>query len=134
MFLLDTSVVSELCRPRPHGAVLEWYRSYSLEEFALPPIALYEMQAGVELTRARDGSKAEEIERWLDGVTQQLRVLSLDGMSARLTAKWMHGKSADFTEDAMIAAIGFSNRLTVATRNVRHFEQFPISIINPFGP
>ena len=32
MYLLDTNVVSELRRPRPHGAVLEWLSDVTAEQ------------------------------------------------------------------------------------------------------
>jgi len=132
MFLLDTSIISELRKPRPHGAVVAWYRSYSLREHHLPSIALYELQAGVEITRRQDATKAEAISEWMDRIASQLQVLPLSGTGARLAAKWMHGKSSDLTEDAMIAAIAATNRLAVATRNIRDFELFPVALINPF--
>ena len=132
MFLLDTSTISELRKTRPHGAVLAWYRSYSLREHHLPSIALYELQAGAEITRMQDAAKAEAISEWIDRIASQLQVLPLDGISARLAARWLNGKSSDLTEDAMIAAIGVTNRLTVATRNTRDFELFPVALINPF--
>ena len=132
MFLLDTSIISELRKARPHGAVLAWYRSYSRREHHLPSIALYELQTGVEITRTNDAAKAELISEWIDHIASQSQVLPLDGVSARLAARWMYGKSSDLTEDAMIAAIAVTNRLTVATRNTRDFELFPVALINPF--
>jgi predicted nucleic acid-binding protein len=132
MFLLDTNVVSELRKPRPHGAVLAWYRSHPETFFFLPSVALYELQAGVEVTRLQDTSKANEIEQWIDALTESMTVLALDARSARETARFMHGKSSDLTEDAMIAAIAITNGLTVATRNTKDFVHFGIAVVNPF--
>ena len=36
--------------------------------------------------------------------------------------------------DLMIAAIASTHGLTVATRNVKDFEDLPVKTINPFSP
>lgn len=51
MYLLDTNVVSELRRPRPHGAVLAWLQSVDDAQLFLSAVTLGEIQAGIELTR-----------------------------------------------------------------------------------
>lgn len=132
MFLLDTNVISELRKTRPHGAVLAWYERHSAQGFFLPSIALFELQAGVELTREHDLAKAIEIERWIDRIVASTDILPWDAASARLTAQWMHARPPELLEDAMIAAIAVTHRLTVATRNTRDFKQFEVSTVNPF--
>jgi predicted nucleic acid-binding protein len=132
MFLLDTNVISELRKPRPHGAVLSWFRSYGQHSFFVPSVALYELQAGVEITRTVDPAKARELENWIDEIAATASVLNLDDVSARTAAKMIHGKPPELFEDAMIAAIALTNRLTVATRNVRDFKQFGVATVNPF--
>ena len=62
MFLLDTNVVSELRRPRPHGAVLAWLRATSDADLYLSAVTIGELQAGVEITREQDAAKAAELE------------------------------------------------------------------------
>ena len=47
-FLLDTNVVSELRRPRPHGAVLAWLESTNDMDLHLASVTLGEIQAGIE--------------------------------------------------------------------------------------
>jgi predicted nucleic acid-binding protein len=62
MYLLDTNVVSELRKPRPHGAVLAWIKSVPDSALHLCAVTLGEIQAGIELTRERDAAKAASIE------------------------------------------------------------------------
>lgn len=62
MYLLDTNVVSELRKPRPHGAVVAWLRSVDDANLHLSTVTLGEIQAGIELTREQDPQKAVEIE------------------------------------------------------------------------
>jgi predicted nucleic acid-binding protein len=132
MYLLDMNVISELRKPRPHGGVIAWFKSVPASLRFLPSISLYEMQSGVELTRVQDMKRAEEIHRWIDEVQAQWQVLPLDGESARLAARLMHGRSAALTADAMIAAIARVKGFTVVTRNVADFETLDVSLLNPF--
>ncbi|MBY6240446.1 PIN domain-containing protein [Methylosinus sp. Sm6] len=62
MYLLDTNVVSELRRAKPHGAVLAWLESVPDSSLRLSALTLGEIQAGVEKLRSRNLEKAEEIE------------------------------------------------------------------------
>ena len=55
MYLLDTNVVSELRRPRPHGAVLAWLQGVEDAYLHLAAVTLGEIQAGIELTREQEG-------------------------------------------------------------------------------
>lgn len=106
MYLLDTNIVSELRKPRPHGAVLAWLESVDDASLHLATVTLGEIQAGIELTREQDTEKAAETEHWLDQVTGAYNVLAMDGPAFRCWAKLMHRKSDTLYEDAMIAAIG----------------------------
>jgi toxin FitB len=132
MYLLDTNVVSELRRSRPHGAVLAWLESIPTEPIYLSAVTLGEIQAGIELTRDQDPEKATEIEAWVDKVEQTSTVLPLDGRTFRIWARLVHHRSDDLIEDAMIAATALRHGLTVVTRNVRDFESFGVQVLNPF--
>ena len=58
MYLLDTNVVSEFRRPRPHGAVLAWLSAVDDADLNISAVTLGEIQAGIELTREQDAAKA----------------------------------------------------------------------------
>ncbi len=132
MYLLDTNIVSELRKPRPHGGVLAWLQSTEDADLHLSAVTLGEIQAGVELTRDQDASKAAEIEAWLDLVAQSYNVLPMDGAAFRAWARLMHRRSDTLYEDAMIAATAAVHNLTVVTRNVADFEPFGVRVLNPF--
>lgn len=131
-YLLDTNVVSELRKPRPHGAVLAWLNSVDAASLYLATVTLGEIQAGIELTREQDPGKAKEIEAWLDRVSDAYNVLPMDGPAFRCWAKFMHRTSETLYEDAMIAAIAKVNGLTVVTRNQADFGSFGVALLNPF--
>lgn len=132
MYLLDTNVVSELRRLRPHGAVLAWLQSVADADLHLAAVTLGEIQAGIELTRDQDATKAAEIEAWVDLVATSYNVLPMDGRTFRIWAQLMHRKSDTLYEDAMIAATARAHKLTVVTRNVADFAHFEVQVLNPF--
>ena len=131
-YLLDTNVVSELRKTKPHGAVVAWLKSVDDGQLFLSAVTLGEIQAGIELTREQDPGKAKEIETWLDQVAGAYEVLSMNAEAFRSWAKFMHRKSDTLYEDAMIAAIAKVHGLTVATRNVSDFHALGIEVFNPF--
>lgn len=132
MFLLDTNVVSELRKVRPHGAVVAWLEGVADAELYLSAVTLGEIQAGIEITREQDTAKAADIEAWADQVGATYNVLPMDAVTFRLWAKLMHRQSDTVYEDAMIAASALVHKLTVVTRNVRDFERFQVPVFNPF--
>lgn len=135
MYLLDTNVISELRRPRPHGAVLAWLGSVADSDLYLSAVSLGKIQAGIELTRAQNAAKASEIELWADQVAACYNVLAMDANTFRLWARLLHGRSDTLYEDAMIAATAKQHHLTVVTRNVAdfaHFAKCGVAVFNPF--
>ena len=132
MYLLDTNVVSELRRLRPHGAVLAWLQAVDDAQLFISAVTLGEIQAGIELTREQDATKASEIEAWLDQVAAAYNVLPMDAALLRDWARLMHRRSDTLYEDAMSAATARVHGLTVVTRNVADFKALGMDVLNPF--
>lgn len=133
MYLLDTNIVSELRKPRPHGTVVAWIEAVADADLYLSAVTLGEIQVGIEMTREQDVPKAAKIEAWVDQVAATYNVLPMDATTFRIWAKLMHRQSDTVYEDAMIAASAIAHHLTVVTRNVRNFERFDVPLFNPFG-
>ena len=132
MYLLDTNIISELRKPKPHGAVLEWYKNITDEDLYISAVSIGEIQAGIELTREQDKKKAESLELWLQDIANAHNILPMTSTTFILWAKLMHTQSNTVREDAMIAATAIEKKLTVVTRNTKDFRRFKITLLNPF--
>ena len=133
MFLLDTDVVSELRRARPHGAVLAWLRRQDDAALFLSAVTVGEIQAGIELTRDQNPARAAELEDWLAQVAGSFNILPMDAAAFRAWARLMHHRQDHLIEDAMIAATALVHGLTVVTRNLRDFQPFGVALLDPFA-
>ena len=133
MYLLDTNVVSELRRTKPHGAVVAWLESVPDASLHLSAVTLGEIQRGVEMTREHDVAKAREIEEWADRVERTFAVIGVDAAIFRRQARLMRGNPDSVYEDALIGATALIHNLIVVTRNVADFRGFDIRVFDPFA-
>ncbi len=133
MYLVDTNVISELRKPKPHGAVAKWIQEVADTDLHISAVTIGEIQAGIELTREQDEAKAAEIEQWLELVSGSFNVVPMDASAFRIWARLMHRASDTLYEDAMIAAMAKLHKFTVVTRNVADFRNFGVNVLNPFS-
>jgi predicted nucleic acid-binding protein len=131
-YLLDTDVISELRKTKPHGAVVAWLETLRVEQIFLSAVTMGELQAGVELTRRQDAAKAREIESFLTSVEMSFAFVPMDPACFREWSRLMAGKPDALREDAMIAATARVHGLRVATRDEKDFKHLGVEIINPF--
>lgn len=131
MYVLDTNVVSELRRVKPHAGVMAGLRGVKSRDLHISAVTIGEIQAGIEITREQDPKKAVEIESWLDGLPAAFDVLPMDARAFRLWARLMAARTTS-SEDAMIAATALVNDLTVVTRNTKDFVDFGAATLDPF--
>ena len=106
-YLLDTNVVSELRKPKPHGAVIAWIGGLRDDQLYISAVTIGELQRGIERTRRQDTQKALEINNWVDQLEMPKNVLAMDSLCFREWARLMEGKSDQLLEDAMIVATLF---------------------------
>lgn len=132
MYLVDTNVISELRKAKPHGGVMAWMNQVDEKDLFISVVTLGEIQKGIEKTRMQDKPKALAFDHWLDQIAEEYNILPMTEKTFRLWAKLMHGLTDDLYEDAMIAATAIEHQLIVVTRNVRDFSTFNIKLLNPF--
>ena len=131
-YLLDTNVVSELPRPRPHAGVLRWLGAQ--REIALSAITLEELTYGVERTK---GPARERLRGWLQALLDSRpRIVPVTPLVAstagRLRAQREAGGRPVAQADMLVAACALTEGLVLATRNVRDFEGCGVALLNPF--
>jgi predicted nucleic acid-binding protein len=131
-YLIDTNVISEVRKKKPHGGVLAWLRSLEVGQGVFSAVTFGEIQRGIEITRQWDPAKANEIEVWAGNLVRASQVLSMNAPCFCEYARLIHGRSPLLSEDAMVAATARVHGLTVATRNERDFAHFIVPVFNPF--
>ena len=131
-YLIDTNVISEVRKKKPHGGVLAWLESLTVDQGFFSVVTFGEIQKGIEITRRLDPAKANEIEVWAGNLERASQVLAMDAACFREYARLIHGPSSVLSEDAMIAATARVHGLTVATRNEEDFMHFSVAVLNPF--
>lgn len=134
-YLLDTNVVSELCKGgRCDPRVAAWAR----EELkphggALSVLVLGEIRKGLELIARRDPVAADRIESWLDGLVASYgeRVLPV---TAEIAAEWgrMNARRPLPAVDSLLGATAKVHRLIFATRNLDELHDTGVRMVNPF--
>ena len=137
MIILDTNVLSELMRPAPEEAVVQWLDRQPAGEVAVTSITVAEILFGIErLPEGRRRTRFSESAADLFETDFAGRILPFDAKSAsyyamEVAANERQGKTVSMA-DAQIAGICMSNDAALATRNIRDFEAFPLTRINPW--
>ena len=136
-FLLDTNVISEVTKPRPNAAVIEWLASVAESELFLSVITLAELRRGVE--KLAPGHRKAELDAWL---TEQLparfgpRLLTIDAATAdhwgRIVARRESAGHPTGVMHALLAASALQHGLTLVTRNTADFDATGVRIFNPW--
>jgi len=136
-WLLDTCVVSELTRKVPEVPVLDWLAAHAADA-ALSVVTLGEIQYGIE--RLVVGRTRNSLQLWFDGLSVQFatRILATDEPVWRTFGRLKASVEAigrpQEDLDLLIAAVATVNRLTLVTRNTKHFLDTGIHTLNPWLP
>lgn len=136
MYILDTNVISELRKARKtHPNVKKWAQSLPSASLCISVISLLELEIGILLVARRDKEQGSILRAWMDGhvlPTFSGRILAIDAAVAQRCAT-LHVPNPRSDRDALIAATALVHGLTVATRNVAHFERTGVSVVNPWN-
>ncbi len=138
-FLLDTCVVSELVRPAPLAALVDWINNQPEERLFMSVLTLGELRKGID--RLPEGAKRTRLEIWLDSdlrirfagrwlpvdeeVAERWGLIAANTMSKGLTLPVI---------DGLIAATALTHGMTVVTRNAADMAGTEVPIFNPWQP
>jgi len=137
MIILDTNVLSTLMQKEPERAVVAWVDRQPAESVWITSITLFETHLGLALLPA--GRRQQTLQAAFAQLLEQdleNRVLDFDGAAAVEAAalaaeRQRAGRSVDM-RDTQIAGIALARRATLATRNVRHFADLKVPVVDPW--
>jgi toxin FitB len=136
VFILDTDVVSNLRKKKPHPHLLDWMDEIGWQDLATSVLTIMEIQSGIERARRSDSSIADNVQQWLAGLLKvgKPQVLPLDAEAAILLGKMNEtpplrnfllqgpaSKKIKTGADLAIASIAIDHSAMVATGNGSDF-------------
>lgn len=138
MIVLDTDVASGLMRPNRDPRLVSWLDACPPESMWLTAVTVYELRYGVEALP--EGRRRDELDRAINrALTDDFggRVLPLDEAAAAIAAslavsRKRQGRPIEI-RDTLIAGIVLSRQAELATRNIRHFRDLDVSVVDPFA-
>jgi predicted nucleic acid-binding protein len=139
MIILDTDVLSALMRQTPEKQVVAWLNEQPRTSVWITSVTVLEIQFGLQILpvgrRRSILTKAFEIV-----LTDKIsaRIAPFDAAAAQYSAGLMasrhkKGRPVELS-DTMIAGIVLACHASLATRNVPHFEELSIPVVNPWAP
>jgi toxin FitB len=138
VILLDTNVLSALMLRKPDATVVDWLDAQPAESIWTTSITVFEIRTGLELLPS--GRRRTQLERAFDQLlSDELdgRVQSFDRPAAlaagTLAAARQPAGLTMEVRDAEIAGIALARRAALATRNIRHFSDLGMDLINPWA-
>lgn len=137
MTVLDTNVLSALMRTEPDPLVVGWLDRQPAESVWITSVTLFETRFGLALIAP--GRRRKALETTFEQVLKedlQNRVLDFDAFAAAEGAalaarRHKTGRPVD-VRDTLIAGIVLARRATLATRNVKHFGDLDVPVVNPW--
>ena len=138
MIILDTNVLSALMHDTPDITVASWLDSQPAESTWITSITLFEARFGIALLAK--GRRRDALERALDmflDADLEGRVLDFDSSAAAQAAdlaakRRSAGRPVDM-RDTQIAGIALARRASLATRNLRHFQDLDVPVVDPWN-
>jgi toxin FitB len=133
-FLLDTNVISEMARTKPHPGIERWFRHVPGEALHLSVLTLGEIRKGIQPLKA--SARRERLRVWLENELPDWfedRILAVDAAVAdrwgRLLSEVRRPVPAI---DSLLAATALHHRLRLVTRNTADFEYPGLEVLDPW--
>jgi predicted nucleic acid-binding protein len=137
MIILDTDVVSAMMRDEPDDAVRDWLDRTPAPSLWLTAISVYEIRFGIEMLAEGRRRRLEDAFSRAIAIDFEARILPFDDAAAEVAARLAGarrrvGRTVD-TRDTMIAGIVLVRHGELATRNLRHFQDLDIRLVDPWA-
>jgi toxin FitB len=136
MIVLDTNVLSALMRQTPDTRVIAWLDKQSRTSVWTTSVTMLEIRFGLQImaTGQRRSRLLEAFETLIEKMGH--RVAPFDDEAAAQAADLMasrqrKGRPVEL-RDTMIAGIVSARHATLATRNLVHFEDLAVPVVNPW--
>ena len=138
MIILDTNVLSEVMLHEPDAAVVDWLDRQAAESLWLTSVTVFEVRLGLALLPA--GRRRRALEQAFGLLLMndlENRILDFDSAAAVAAAalgaaRTRAGRQSEM-RDTQIAGIALARRATLATRNVRHFADLSVPVVDPWN-
>jgi predicted nucleic acid-binding protein len=137
VIILDTNVLSALMRSAPDPEVVSWLDRQAPESLWITSITVFEARFGLALLpsgrrrRALERAFALLVEDDLENRVLDFDVAAATSAAELAAARQQRGRPVEM-RDTQIAGIAISRRATLATRNVRHFVDLAVPVIDPW--
>ncbi len=137
MIILDTNVVSAMMRRDTDMKIRDWLDNQPPESIWVTAITVFEIRLGIEiLAKGRRRKQLEEdfvqtIAEDFDGRVLDLDQAAAESAAALCAERRLRGRPIEF-RDTLIAGIAVSRRAQLATRNLKHFDDLKVAVIDPW--
>jgi toxin FitB len=136
MIILDTNVLSALMRQVSDTKVVIWLDLQSRTSVWTTSVTVLEIRFGLQVMSA--GKKRSRLSEAFESLLERMgrRIASFDDDAAAQAANLMaarqrKGRPVEL-RDTMIAGIVLARHASLATRNVTHFEDLTVPVLNPW--
>jgi len=138
-WLLDTNVISEIRKRRPHRKVVEFVAEQPLDLLYISTVTLAEIRFGIELVV--DANRRAELTAWLAHKLRPLFAQRVLEVTEDVIVKWRllveQGRKSGYTfsqPDLFIAATALHHGMTVVSRDTGEYERAGVPVFNPWEP
>lgn len=137
-WLLDTSVLSELRRPRPEPGVLAFIAAQRLFDLHVSSVTFAEIRYGIE--RLDDAQRRADLTDWLAHTLRPMFVQRVLPVSEDVMLRWRLmveiGRKSGHTfsqPDLIIAATAAQHGLTIVSRDTSEYLHAGVHVLNPWA-
>jgi predicted nucleic acid-binding protein len=136
-FLLDTNVISELIRPRPHLAVVRWVEATDENLLHLSVLTIGEICKGI--ASVPGAARRTHLAAWLETELRPRFAGRLLPVTNAVAVRWglLAGQASASGSplpviDGLLAATALHHHLTLVTRNTKDVPRTGVPVLSPW--